>query len=127
MFRVSIAICGLGRAGSIHTGNCVRNPRVHIKYFVEIDTARAEEVKKNFNLTDTIVVHANDFHKVQGIISFRLFLYLITLVDLILKLVWIFERVEHFAIYGDKIWIWLISNTVLNERGPCRCFKGVNN
>jgi len=63
--RVSIAICGLGRAGTIHTGNCVRNPRVHIKYFVEIDTARAEEVKKNFNLTDTVVVHADDFQKVQ--------------------------------------------------------------
>jgi len=63
---VSIAICGLGRAGSIHTGNCVRNPRVHIKYFVEIDTARAEEVKKQFGLKDTIVVHADDFKKVQG-------------------------------------------------------------
>jgi len=65
MERVSIAICGLGRAGSIHTGNCVRNPRVHIKYFVEIDTARAEEVKRNFGLNDTIVVHTDDFKKVQ--------------------------------------------------------------
>ena len=66
IFRVSIAICGLGRAGSIHTGNCVRNPRVHLKYFVEIDIERAEQVKKQYGLTDTIVVHADDFKKVQG-------------------------------------------------------------
>ena len=63
---MSIAICGLGRAGNIHTGNCVQNPRVHIKYFVEVDVARAEEVKQKFGLKDTIVVHADDFQKVQG-------------------------------------------------------------
>jgi len=65
MERVSIAICGLGRAGSIHTGNCMRNPRVHIKYFVEIDTERAEGIKRQFRLKDTIVVHADDFKIVQ--------------------------------------------------------------
>lgn len=33
---------------------------------MEIDTARAEEVKKNYHLTDTVVIHADDFQKVQG-------------------------------------------------------------
>lgn len=62
--RYGIAICGLGRAGSIHTGNCVRHPKVDIKYFVELDLSRAEQVKKEYGLVGTKVVHSNDFNTV---------------------------------------------------------------
>lgn len=64
--RYGIAICGLGRAGSIHTGNCVRHPKVDIKYFVELDLSRAEQVKKEYGLVGTKVVHSNDFNTVLG-------------------------------------------------------------
>ena len=37
---VRLAIFGLGRAGSIHLGNIVANPRVRLAYIVESDTSK---------------------------------------------------------------------------------------
>jgi len=72
MKRFNIAICGMGRAGSIHLGNCYGNPRTNIKYIVELDTEKAEEKKQEFGLTDTVVLHTDDFEKVQSKLSHKI-------------------------------------------------------
>eukprot|EP00112_Aurelia_sp_Birch-Aquarium-sp1_P016750 Seg382.13 transcript_id=Seg382.13/GoldUCD/mRNA.D3Y31 product="Myo-inositol 2-dehydrogenase" protein_id=Seg382.13/GoldUCD/D3Y31 len=38
-----IAILGLGRAGTIHFGNCLANKRVILKYLVEVDAEKRKE------------------------------------------------------------------------------------
>ncbi|XP_065665603.1 myo-inositol 2-dehydrogenase isoform X2 [Hydra vulgaris] len=62
--KFGLAICGVGRAGTIHTGNCYRNPRVQIKYFVEIDTKKAEQLKNSFGLESTKVVSVDQIDRV---------------------------------------------------------------
>ncbi|XP_002164666.1 myo-inositol 2-dehydrogenase [Hydra vulgaris] len=62
--KYGLAICGVGRAGTIHTGNCYRNPKVQIKYFVEIDIAKAEQLKNSFGLDDTKVVSVDEIDTV---------------------------------------------------------------
>ncbi|XP_038074857.1 myo-inositol 2-dehydrogenase-like [Patiria miniata] len=42
--KLSFAIFGLGRAGAIHFGNLVRNPRATIRYVVEESRDRADQV-----------------------------------------------------------------------------------
>ena len=59
--RYNIAIVGMGRAGGIHIGNCRNNIRVNIKYIVDIDTTKAEQLKEEFMLDTTRVLHADDF------------------------------------------------------------------
>ncbi|XP_033641988.1 myo-inositol 2-dehydrogenase-like [Asterias rubens] len=44
MKKVTFAIFGLGRAGTIHFGNLIRNQRAVIRYIVEENRARAEQV-----------------------------------------------------------------------------------
>ena len=72
MKKYGLAICGVGRAGTIHTGNCYRNPRVEIKYFVEIDTAKAEQLKSSFGLEDTKVVNVDE---IDIVLSNKFFFY----------------------------------------------------
>lgn len=62
--RLNIAICGMGRAGHIHLGNCLQNYKIHLKYIVELDTKKADEIKEQFHLNETVVVHADDFQKI---------------------------------------------------------------
>ena len=66
MKKYGIAICGLGRAGFIHTKNCYENPNIFIKYFVDKQFEPAEKVKELWGLNDTKVVLAEDFSKVLG-------------------------------------------------------------
>ena len=62
--RYEIAICGMGRAGQIHLGNCMKNFKINVKYIVELDVEKAEKLKKEYMLTDTIIVHADMFDTV---------------------------------------------------------------
>lgn len=49
------AIFGLGRAGSIHLSNIVRNPRVILKYVVEDRTEKFDDLKRYWNLSDDVI------------------------------------------------------------------------
>lgn len=64
MKKYGVVICGLGRAGSIHTKNCYENPNVAIKYLVEKRPEVAEKVKDTWGLNDTKVVPVDDFAEV---------------------------------------------------------------
>ncbi len=44
--KVTLALIGLGRAGSIHLANLITNTRVVLKYAVEEQKERREEVEK---------------------------------------------------------------------------------
>ncbi|XP_038213457.1 uncharacterized oxidoreductase YrbE-like [Zerene cesonia] len=52
---VVIAIFGVGRAGSIHLSNIVRNPRVILKYIVDDCKDRFADLKKFWNFSDDVV------------------------------------------------------------------------
>ena len=49
---VTLALFGLGRAGSIHLANIVANRKVQLKYIVESDQSKWASVKTKFNLLD---------------------------------------------------------------------------
>ena len=49
---VTLALFGLGRAGSIHLANIVANRKVELKYIVESDQSKWASVKTKFNLLD---------------------------------------------------------------------------
>ncbi|XP_022090121.1 uncharacterized protein LOC110978999 isoform X2 [Acanthaster planci] len=51
--RAPVAIYGLGRAGSIHFGNLVRNPRAEIRYIVEECREKAEQAIRDWSLEKT--------------------------------------------------------------------------
>ncbi len=39
--RIGVAVLGLGRAGTIHAKNCIVNPRVDLRYIVDLDVEKA--------------------------------------------------------------------------------------
>lgn len=57
---VSLALFGLGRAGSIHLSNILANPRVQLKYIVEADRTKWEPSRARWNLQTTTFVHPDD-------------------------------------------------------------------
>jgi len=61
---VTVAIFGLGRAGSIHLANIKANPRVNLKYIVEANTAIWEKITHQWNLKDVTFVEPKDAEKV---------------------------------------------------------------
>eukprot|EP00090_Calanus_glacialis_P029151 TRINITY_DN46780_c0_g1_i1.p1 TRINITY_DN46780_c0_g1~~TRINITY_DN46780_c0_g1_i1.p1 ORF type:complete len:423 (+),score=101.34 TRINITY_DN46780_c0_g1_i1:92-1270(+) len=63
---VSLALFGLGRAGSIHLSNILASPRVNLKYIVEEDQSRWEPSKIRWNLTNTTFIHPNDVAQVYA-------------------------------------------------------------
>ncbi|XP_033097913.1 uncharacterized oxidoreductase YrbE-like [Anneissia japonica] len=63
--KICVAICGLGRAGLIHIGNAVRNPRVYVKWIVEEDLEKADKIRNECFLDDSVqIVKANGVNKV---------------------------------------------------------------
>ena len=65
--RVVIAICGVGRAGTIHLFNALHNHLIKVKYLVDLDVKKVMEMKKEYFLEEIIVLHADEFDKVLSI------------------------------------------------------------
>eukprot|EP00794_Sanderia_malayensis_P015318 gene15318-16895_t len=61
---IGIAILGVGRAGTIHFENCVKNKRVNLRYLVDIDVEKASKLVTDYRLKDTQAVGANNLQKV---------------------------------------------------------------
>ncbi|CAL4068627.1 unnamed protein product [Meganyctiphanes norvegica] len=53
---LNVALFALGRAGSIHLGNILRNPRLRLKYIVEADENKLKRVQKEWRLPDSALV-----------------------------------------------------------------------
>lgn len=64
--RLVAAICGIGRAGSIHLSNCIQNCMVKLKYLVDLDVEKIQNIKVEFYLEDVIVLQVDQFYKVLG-------------------------------------------------------------
>uniref|UniRef100_A0A2P2I8T8 Inositol 2-dehydrogenase-like n=1 Tax=Hirondellea gigas TaxID=1518452 RepID=A0A2P2I8T8_9CRUS len=54
--RVGVAICGLGRAGSIHLSNIMRTPRFELLYLADTNKERTEQLVQLYCLTGTVTV-----------------------------------------------------------------------
>ncbi len=48
-----MALCGLGRAGTIHLNNILANRRINLKYIVEGDESKWQPTIDKLNLTET--------------------------------------------------------------------------
>jgi len=57
---VTLALFGLGRAGSIHLANILASPRVELVYIVEADRSKWGPSKDRWNLHSTTFVHPDD-------------------------------------------------------------------
>ena len=60
MVYIGVALFGLGRAGSIHFKNLVKNVRIDLKYLVEENVAVAEQFVVDYRLEDTAVLCSKD-------------------------------------------------------------------
>ena len=49
---INLALFGLGRAGCIHLGNIISNPRVNLVYVVESDKSKWQVCKDEWNLSN---------------------------------------------------------------------------
>ena len=63
---ISLAIFGLGRAGSIHLANIIANPRVKVLYIVEADKSKWEPVKMKWSLEVTKFIHPDTAEEVYN-------------------------------------------------------------
>jgi len=61
---VNLALFGLGRAGSIHLSNIIANPRVNLRYIVEMNRELWEPAKVRWNLKEVVFVHPDDVETV---------------------------------------------------------------
>jgi len=50
MSSLGVALFGLGRAGQIHFGNLVHNPRFHLLYVVDADESKAKQLVDDYHL-----------------------------------------------------------------------------
>ena len=60
---VTLALFGLGRAGSIHLANIVANRKVELKYIVESDQSKWASVRNKFNLVNNVKFLKVNFHE----------------------------------------------------------------
>ncbi|XP_039250992.2 putative oxidoreductase YrbE [Styela clava] len=60
--RVSLALFGLGRMGLIHFENLQKNPNVRLKYLVDLDQEKANNLKDFHHLDETKVILPQDDH-----------------------------------------------------------------
>ena len=67
---VTLALFGLGRAGSIHLANIVANRKVELKYIVESDQSKWASVRNKFNLVNKVKFLKVNFHERSNILSF---------------------------------------------------------
>ena len=61
--HIGFALFGLGRAGTIHANNIIRNPQARLKYIVDIDENKAKEFVES-NLLETKVVPPSEVETV---------------------------------------------------------------
>lgn len=61
---INIAIFGIGRAGTIHLSNIVRNPRCKLLYIVDDIEANWSKIKKHFSLNDVIFLTSKQSEKI---------------------------------------------------------------
>ncbi|KAK0079363.1 hypothetical protein PV325_001350 [Microctonus aethiopoides] len=61
---INIAIFGIGRAGTIHLSNIVRNPRCKLLYIVDDIETNWAKIKKHFSLNDVIFLTSKQSEKV---------------------------------------------------------------
>lgn len=61
---VSLALFGLGRAGTIHLNNILGLRTVCLKYVVENDEARCQDIKRTLNLTEVTFLKFDQADKV---------------------------------------------------------------
>ena len=57
---VTLALFGLGRAGSIHLANIVANRKIELKYIIESDQSKWASVRSKFNLTTVKFLKGED-------------------------------------------------------------------
>ncbi|XP_033097911.1 uncharacterized oxidoreductase YrbE-like [Anneissia japonica] len=63
--KVGVAVCGMGKIGSVHLNHVVRNPRTSVKWLVEEDLERAVHLKNEFYMDDSVqIVNASKLNKV---------------------------------------------------------------
>ena len=63
-YRTVLALCGLGRAGTIHFKGIRLNHRCKLKYIVEDDVDKAQRTLSTYNMTEVKVLAGKDFHTV---------------------------------------------------------------
>ena len=62
---MSVALFGLGRAGSIHLANLVSSPRARLAYVVELDEKKCEWARNKWNLGErTAFIQPKDADRV---------------------------------------------------------------
>lgn len=61
---INVAIFGVGRAGTIHLGNIVRNPRCKLLYIVDEIETNWPKIQKHFQLNDVTFLSSKDSEKV---------------------------------------------------------------
>ncbi|XP_071540178.1 myo-inositol 2-dehydrogenase-like isoform X2 [Panulirus ornatus] len=61
---INVALFGLGRAGSIHLANIMRNTRICLKYVVEEDHQRMKCVQAKWHLPDNVLLFPEESEKV---------------------------------------------------------------
>ncbi|KAK3855208.1 hypothetical protein Pcinc_038376 [Petrolisthes cinctipes] len=61
---INVALFALGRAGSIHLTNVMKNSRLNIKYLVESDRGKLERVQKEWRLPDSVLLSPHQDQKV---------------------------------------------------------------
>lgn len=76
-----VALFGLGRAGTIHLGNIIGNPRIELAYIVEADTGKWQLCKEQWNLKTVIFLEPkvnSNITKVVFIktVAYKYFFYL---------------------------------------------------
>ena len=76
---VTLALFGLGRAGSIHLANIVANRKVELKYIVESDQSKWASVRNKFNLVNKVKFLKVNFHERSDILSFILSLNVLSI------------------------------------------------
>ena len=60
--RFSLALCGLGRAGHIHFKGIRMNHRCRLKYIVEDEIDKAENILTTFNMPEVTVVSGKEYN-----------------------------------------------------------------
>ena len=69
MQGIGIAVFGLGRAGQIHSRNCMNNVRIDLRYVVEIDIEKARKFVLDNRLKETKIISPKEVDTVLGNIS----------------------------------------------------------
>ncbi|KAK7067163.1 hypothetical protein SK128_003470 [Halocaridina rubra] len=62
--KINVALFALGRAGSIHLSNMMKNPRILLQYIVEPDREKLLRVQEEWHLPDSAILSPQETDKV---------------------------------------------------------------